>query len=70
MKTTLLLTLMLAFATVSFLPPAEAVKVYCIEGQRDCPPGQLVCVIYPTVVCVRDPCYTTSCWNARTDVLP
>lgn len=66
--TALLLTT-LALATLT--PTAAAVDLYCIEGEPNCPSGQLTCVLYPTQVCVRDPCYTTMCWGtpaSATDV--
>jgi hypothetical protein len=38
-------------------------RLYCIEGQPNCPAGELVCALPDSVsVCVSDPCYTTACF--------
>lgn len=57
--------LLAALALVALAPTAEAVDPICIAGERNCPPGQLVCVLYPVQQCVIDPCYTTMCWTPQ-----
>jgi hypothetical protein len=42
---------------------ATLARPYCIEGQPNCPAGEILCVFPDTLqVCFTDPCYTTACY--------